>query len=284
MDKIKIITDSTADLPKKILQEYDIESIPLLINFGSESYLDGVEITIDEMFEKIESQNILPTTAQITPTRFLTKLEEYTNDGYKVLLILMSSNMSGTYQSACIAKDMMENGKSEDVFVIDSQKVCSALGLLAIRASILRKEGKSIEEIVEEIENIKNKVVSSLSFDSLDNLVRGGRISKTVGIVTGVLGIKLILDIKDGLMVVKDKVRGSKKAVKKIISDLEEQGHDPEIPVLLANIDMDEIANQLRDYLVSNNIKFLEGEIGCTVGIHSGKRATGLFFVKGNEK
>ncbi|MGL5870267.1 DegV family protein, partial [Clostridium chrysemydis] len=96
MEKIKIITDSTVDLPKDLLKELDIEVLPVLINFGEESYLDGVEIELPEVFERIEKGDVFPTTAQITPNRFVEVYKKYLDEGYKVLSIIMSSGMSGT--------------------------------------------------------------------------------------------------------------------------------------------------------------------------------------------
>ena len=276
MTNIKLVTDSTCDLPKDILKKYNIDVLPLLINFGEESYLDGVEINQEELFKKIEDGDVFPTTAQITPSRFLEVFEEVKKNNEELILILMSSAMSGTYQSACLAKDMIEYDK---IHIIDSQTTCAGLGVLVLRAAKLREEGFTIDYIIKDIEITKNKINSSLSFDSLDNLIKGGRISKTVGVVTGILGIKLILEVKNGLMAVKDKVRGSKKAVKRILDDIEKFGYNKDIPVILVNVDMEEIAKPLREYLIKNDIEFIETTVGCTVAIHSGKKAAGLFFV-----
>ncbi|NLK94426.1 MAG: DegV family protein [Clostridiales bacterium] len=275
MEKIKIITDSSADLPKEIFEKLQIEVLPLLINFGEESYLDGVEITLDELFRKIDEGDTFPNTSQVTPIRFQETYEKYLKEGYKIISIHISSGMSGTYQSACLAKN---NIGSDDIYVIDSQSVTSGLALLVYRAAILRDMGKDIKEIVNELEEKKSKIRSSLSFDSLDNLVRGGRIPKTVGVVTGMLGIKLILEVKDGLMSVKDKVRGGKKASKRIINDIEKYGCEKGMPVMLINVNMDEVNKPVSDYLIENNIEFINTKVGCTVGIHSGNYATGVFF------
>lgn len=277
MQKIKLITDSTCDLPIEVIKKYNIEVIPVLINFREESYLDNVEITRDEVFERIEKGDIFPTTAQITPIRFVEIFKNAISDESKVIVILMSSGMSGTYQSACLAKSMLE---SEDIHIVDSEKICSGLGILVIRAAMLISEGKSIQEITYDLEVNKHKINTSLSFDSLDNLVKGGRISKAVSVVTGVLGIKLILDMKDGVMTVKDKVRGGKKAFKRILADLEGTGHNEEVPVLLVNLDMDEISQPLRNYFNENNIDYIECPVGSSVGIHSGNKVSGIFFIE----
>lgn len=276
MKKIKIITDTTSDLPKEVINKYDIDVMPLMINFGEESYLDGIDITRDEVFKRIEEGDVFPSTAQITPNRFEEEFRKYLDDGYVVIAILMSSVMSGTYQSACIAKDMIE---SDDIHIVDSKLVCASLGLLVIKAAKLVQQNLEPLKIVEELENTKNKIDCSLSFDSLDNLVKGGRISKTVGVVTGILGIKLIVYINEGIMAVKDKVRGSKKAIKRLLSDVEEADLDESMPVIIVNVHMDEIVEQLKNHMIDNNIDYIESTVGSTVGIHSGDKAAGVFFV-----
>ena len=223
MEKIKIITDSTLDLPLDLIKGKDIEVLPLLINFGEESYLDGVEINTREMLDRIAKENILPTTAQVTPNRFEEVFKKYIDEGYKIVTLVLSSEMSGTYQSACIAKNMLD---TDDIIVIDSRNVTSGLGVLVLKACEFRDNGDNIFEIEEKIKSIIPKVKSSLSFESLENLVRGGRLSKAAGAIGSVLGLRLILEVKDGQMAVKDKVRGSKKALKKVISDFESANVD----------------------------------------------------------
>lgn len=276
MEKIKIITDSTADLSKEIYEMYDIEVLPLLINFGEESYLDGVEINPQKVFERIQNDDILPTTAQVIPNRFIEAYEKYLSEGYKIISIHMSSAMSGTYQSSCLAKEVLE---TQDIVVVDSQNVTAALGILVIKAAKLRERGFDIEKIGEELNNVKDKIRLSVYFDSLEYLVRGGRISKTAGIVGGMLGIKLILEIKNGIMSVKDKIRGNKKSIKKIISDLENANLDDEVPVILIDVNNVQIKEALREYMKNNKVNFVECPVGSTVSIHSGPGCCGLVFL-----
>lgn len=280
MKKIKIITDSSADLPKEIFEKLNVEVLPLLINFNEESLLDGVEININQLFDRIENGNIFPSTAQVTPNRFEETYKKYLDEGYTIISLHLSSSMSGTYQSARLAKNMLE---SDDIYVVDSETVTSGLGLLVYRACMLRDAGKNVEEIIEDLEKTKKNISSSLCFESLDNLVKGGRISKTVSVVTGVLGIKLILEVKDGLMSVKDKVRGSKKAVKRIIKDIDDLGIMEDMPLVLLNVNNVEVYKQIKDYLDENSINYIDAVVGCTVGIHSGDNATGVFFFSNKE-
>ena len=275
MEKIKIITDSTLDLPAELIREKNIEVLPLLINFGEESYLDGVEITTKEMIDKINATGVLPTTAQVTPNRFEETFKKYLDEGYKIVALTLSSDMSGTYQSACIAKDMLE---SDDVVVIDSRNVTSGLGLLVLKACQFRDKGLGIKEIEEEILKAIPKVKSSLNFESLENLVRGGRLSKTAGTIGSVLGLRLILEVKDGKMSVKDKVRGSKKALKKLISDFESVDVDFDSPIVLLELLNEDVYEGLKIYFQEKNINYIDAKVGCTVGINSGIKPCGIFF------
>ena len=275
MEKIKIITDSTLDLPAELIREKDIEVLPLLINFGEESYLDGIEITTKEMIDKIDATGVLPTTAQVTPNRFEKSFKKYLDEGYKIVALTLSSDMSGTYQSACIAKDMLE---SDDIIVIDSRNVTSGLGLLVLKACELRDKGLGIKEIEEGILKAIPKVKCSLNFESLENLVRGGRLSKTAGTIGSVLGLRLILEIKDGKMCVKDKVRGSKKALKKLVSDFESADVDFDSPIVLLELLNEDVYQGLKIYFQEKNINYIDAKVGCTVGIHSGIKPCGIFF------
>ena len=275
MEKIKIITDSTLDLPAELIREKDIEVLPLLINFGEESYLDGIEITTKEMIDKIDATGVLPTTAQVTPNRFEESFKKYLDEGYKIVALTLSSDMSGTYQSACIAKDMLE---SDDIIVIDSRNVTSGLGLLVLKACELRDKGLGIKEIEEGILKAIPKVKCSLNFESLENLVRGGRLSKTAGTIGSVIGLRLILEIKDGKMSVKDKVRGSKKALKKLVSDFESADVDFDSPIVLLELLNEDVYQGLKIYFQEKNINYIDAKVGCTVGIHSGIKPCGIFF------
>lgn len=277
MEKIKIITDSTSDLPSYIVEKYDIEVLPLSVHFGEESYLDGIDITLHKLLMKIKEENIFPTTSQINPQRFYDVFKKYLDEDFKVIYISISSKMSGTYQSACIAKNMLE---TDQVCIIDSLNVTAGLGLLVIKACKLAKQGKSFEEVEKEIRATIPHVKSALAFETLENLVKGGRLSKTAGVIAGMLGIKPILAVVDGEMAVIDKVRGSKKAVKFILDFAEKNKIKSDELTSLLHVENVDILNNLRVALIENNIEFIEGQVGCVVGAHAGPGACGIFFVE----
>ncbi|AZV58599.1 DegV family protein [Clostridium sp. AWRP] len=277
MEKIKIITDSTADLPEYILKKYDVEVLPLIINFGEESYRDGIDIDTYSLFNKMENSNIFPATAQVNPQVFLDCYNSYIKKGYKIISIHLSSKMSGTYQSACIAKETL---KSDDIVVIDSMNVTSGLGIQVIKAAKLKEAGLGIKEIEKEVKKISPHIKSTLAFNSLDNLVRGGRLSKTSGVIGNILGIKIIVEVKDGEMSVVDKVRGSKRILRSMLAYLDQKGIKSGEDLILLHVGEVDILDPLRENLNEKKLDFIECEVGCTVGVHSGSGACGVFFVE----
>ncbi|MGK0464975.1 DegV family protein [Clostridium sp.] len=277
MQKIKIITDSTCDLSKDIISKYNIEVLPLLVKIEDVTYRDGEDINLQEYLKKMESSYEFPTTTQVIPHRFEECYKKYIAEGYKIVSIHMSSKMSGTYHSACVAKGMVD---TEDIVVIDSLNVTSGLGILVLKACKLCEQGYNIFEIEEKIKETIPYVKSSLAFDSLDNLVKGGRLSKTAGAIGGLLGIKLIITIKDGELAVIDKVRGSKKAIKTILKNLDKTGiKSGETSILLRASDKN-ILESLRSHMNDREIDFIECEVGCVVGTHAGEGACGIFYVE----
>lgn len=277
MDKIKLITDSTADLPEDIIKKYNIEVLPLFVIIDNKTYRDGIDIKLPELLLKMKNSNNFPATAQVNPEIFMNCYKKYLDQGYKILSIHLSSKMSGTYQSACIAKNMLEN---DDIVIIDSFNVTSGLGLQVIKAAELIKKGLNIKELENEIIKYSMHVKSTLEFNSLDNLVKGGRLSKTAGMIGSILGIKIIVEAKNGEMAVADKVRGSKKAIKNMLDYVDRKGIKKDELAILLHVGEIEILNPLRTELINRNIKFIESEVGCVVGVHSGDGACGIFFVE----
>lgn len=277
MQKIKIITDSTCDLNKEVIERYNIEVLPLLVKIDDETYKDGEDITLQEYLSKMKNSAEFPTTTQVNPHRFYECYKKYLDEGYKIVSIHLSSKMSGTYQSACVAKSMLE---TEDIITIDSYNVTSGLGLLVLKACKLNEEGHDIFEIEEKIKEIIPHIKSAIAFDSLDNLVKGGRLSKTVGTISGILDIKLILTIKDGEMAVIDKVRGTQKSIRTILKNVDKTGiKEGETSILLQASDKN-ILDRLREHMKEREMEFIECEVGCVVGTHSGEGACGIFYIE----
>lgn len=277
MEKIKIITDSTADLPQEIIKKYDLEILPLLVTIKGETYKDIEEIQFDGMMSKIEEYKELPTTTQVNPQRFYNAYEKYLKEGYKIISIHISSKISGTYQSACAAKEMLN---SDDIIVIDSLNATSGLGLLVVKACKLKEEGKSAKEISDEITVFREHIRSVIVFSSLDNLIKGGRISKTAGIIGSALGIKLILQIKNGELEMIDKVRGEKKAIKSVMKYFDETKIKEQEDIVLLEAGQCKILPIIKEELEQRNIDYMFSKVGCVIGTHSGNDAFAVFFVE----
>lgn len=277
MYKVKLITDSTCDLSIDITNKYNIEVIPLLVHFKDETYEDGVDIKIDELFNRIETTGVFPITSQINPHRFTEIYSKYIKEGYKIVSIHLSSKMSGTYQSACLAKEMLN---TEDIVVIDSLNVTSGLGLLVLRGAACIEKEMTIEEIENNIKKSILKVKSVLAFDSLEHLVKGGRLNRAAGMIGNALGIKLILEVRQGELAVIDKVRGTKKAIRKIIDyTMNENISKKDKPIILS-IFSEEVRSAIKANFKSRSLEYIECQVGCVVGTHSGPGACGVFLLE----
>jgi DegV family protein with EDD domain len=193
---VKIVTDSTSDITSDLAQEKGITVVPLTVTFGHESFLDRVEISTDEFYRRLTSEDIFPTTTQPSPGAFAdvyNKLAEETNE---ILVVVISSKLSGTYQSATNAKNMVSNKCR--IEVIDSLKVAMGLGLIVITAAQAAQSGASLDEVMAIVNASIPRSHLVLYFETLQYLAKGGRIGKAKGLLGAMLSIKQILTLKDG--------------------------------------------------------------------------------------
>lgn len=278
MPGIKIATDSTADLPLALIKEYDIAVIPLKVFFGEKCYREGVDLTPPEFFEKLTAFEKLPATSQPSPGEFQNFYEDLTKDGSTVISIHISSLMSGTSQSALIARPCFPD---RDITVIDSKQVSMALGIVVLAAARAAKEGKNKEEIIEIVRTMIGKVQTYFVVDTLEYLEKGGRIGKATAFLGTMLNIKPVLTIQDGVITPCEKIRGKGKALERIIEiakDYAEQHGCLRSVILHGNVLDDTIKFHQR---VSEELKCPEiiiGDIGAVVGTHTGPGIMALFF------
>ncbi|MDT3425626.1 DegV family protein with EDD domain [Paenibacillus forsythiae] len=230
MNHTVIVTDSTSDIPPSMAEAYGIHVVPLTLMFAEESYRDGIDITPEQFYERLPRSPQLPTTSQPSPVEYMDVyrniLEQYPDS--PVLSFHISSGLSGTYQSALLAKSMLEE-EGDRITVVDSLSASYGFGLLVVHAARLSAEGKGPEEILESVERLRRSRKLYFLVDTLEYLQKGGRIGKASAILGTLLNIKPILSIdEDGIIYAVEKVRGRKKAVARMIelfkSDL--QGAD----------------------------------------------------------
>lgn len=217
---IRIIVDSSADIEEDYARDHGIQIIPMTITFGNEEFAEGVDITRTEFFQRLVETDELPRTSQIPPMVFQDIFQEIVTAGDTAVVITLSSHISGTYQSACIAAAPFK----ESVFVVDSENATIGERLLAERAWALREEGLSAADIAYCLDQEKKDIRLVASLDTLEYLHRGGRISGAAAAIGGLLSIKPVVGVVDGDVVVLGKARGSKASRNMVLEEIEKAG------------------------------------------------------------
>ncbi len=213
MKKVRIVTDSTADIPHDIVNELGIMVIPLKVSFGRDVYRDGIDIQSSEFIKRIETEDELPITSQPSPGEIVAIYEKIIDKGEAIISIHLSGKLSGTVQSARTARTLTD---SRDIHIIDSRTISMGLGLIVIAAAKAANEGKSVAEILSMINEKIEKSFLIFLVDTLDYLEKGGRIGKASAFLGTFLKIKPILCLDDGQILPLERVRGKGKALERI--------------------------------------------------------------------
>ena len=277
---IKILSDSTCDLSKELVERYDLGIIPLYVRLGDEEYQDGVNISPEELYKWSDEHGETPKTAAPSIEDISKYLDPDSSDEY--IIFTISSSMSASFNNVRLAAENLE--MSDRVYVIDSANLSTGIGLLVLYAAELKKAGKSAEEIVQEIENTKGKVRASFVVDTLVYLHRGGRCSGVAALLGTALKLHPCIAVADGAMHPEKKYRGSSKRfvldyVKDMESDL--KNARPE-RVFITHSGCDrEIVEAVRDYLSSLGVfnEILETRAGGVVSSHCGPGTLGVLFI-----
>ena len=274
MDKIKIITDGSCDLSHEVLNKFNINVVPLGVSFGEEHYTAGVDIDNKEFYAKMKESKELPKTFCPSPENFC---KEYQCEEDKIIVIALSSKLSGTYNSASLARDLyLSEHKEKDIRVIDSMTGSIGAGLLLIKAAKMISEGKDIDEIVEAIENLKEKISFYGTLETLENAIKGGRINPLAGKIIGALNFKAIVQIKDGVVKPIDKARGETNSIKKVANYITSSIEDTKDKILcLMHANCPEKAHKLLS-IIEKTHKFDEvyiSEVGPVMGTYTSEGA-----------
>lgn len=211
MSRVYIVTDSTADLTEEEIKQFEISIVPMNISIDDENYIDGVTITKDEFKQKMIASAELPKTAQPSIGRFVEVYDELGKNGDSVISIQMMRSISGTVDAARQAADITET----NVTVVDSDFTSRSMGMIVKEAAKAAQEGKTVEEILEIVEDAKKRTTLYLTVVNLDNLIKGGRISQVMGMFSNLLNIKLFLQVINGKIEIIQKGRGLKSLQKK---------------------------------------------------------------------
>ena len=211
MSRVYIVTDSTADLTEEEVKQFEISIVPMNISIDDDNYIDGVTITKEEFKQKMIESAELPKTAQPSIGRFVEVYDELGKNGDSVISIQMMRSISGTVDAARQAADITET----NVTVVDSDFTSRSMGMIVKEAAKAAQEGKTVEEILEIVEDAKKRTTLYLTVINLDNLIKGGRISQVMGMFSNLLNIKLFLQVINGKIEIIQKGRGLKSLQKK---------------------------------------------------------------------
>ena len=278
---IRIVIDSTTDIPEEIKQR--VTTVPLTVNFSGTEYKDGVDITKREFYEKLIECNALPTTSQPSPAVFESVYSEAKNNGEIVIVITLSSELSGTYRSAKIAAEEYDN-----VYIVDGKSAAIGTGILVKRALQMIEAEMNAEEIVSCLNREKNDICVIAMLDTLEYLRLGGRISRISAIAGEILSIKPVIGIKDGMIKILGKARGSKQGNNLLIKQIEEAGGvNFEKPLLLGYTGLSNhiLLKYIDDssHMWKDNVDELRTVmVGSVIGTHTGPGAIAVAFFKNN--
>lgn len=276
---IRIVVDSSSDYQTAEIREKNLDLVPIAITIGEKQYVDGVDLERNQFYEILEETGEFPKTAQPSPQQFLDIFLDAKEKGDEVVCITLSSALSGTYQSALLAKDMAEY---DPVYIVDSRTATCNIKVLADYARKLADDGHSAGEIAEKIEALKSHVKVVAALDTLEYLSRGGRLSRTAAALGDMAGLKPLITItEEGEVAMLGKALGKNKAISHILRHLESLKIDEAFPVYSIYSYGTENCGRFEEKLENKGISITDRlQIGATIGAHIGPEAFGIIFVE----
>ena len=277
---VRIITDGTSDLSVQRGLDLNVHVMPMRVFFGQDSFVDGVDITREEFFARLTSGDVLPTTSQLNPEDFLEVFQKYVDQGDEIVGIFLSTELSGTCQSACIARDMVEGG---EIHIVDSRTVTFALALLVEEAARMRDQGLSAAQIAAEVEKLAQRTRLLAIVDTLTYLKKGGRISAATAAVGGLLGIKPIVGVDSrGTVEALGKARSMASGLEWIARQIGQAPADPAHPVAYGHSNAPErvpLCMEALKEVLPQDLSPVVGSIGAVIGTHVGPGAVGVAYI-----
>ncbi|MDI6695715.1 MAG: DegV family protein [Anaerolineales bacterium] len=281
MSNVAIVTDSTAYIPKEILNQYHIEVAPQVLIWGGETFEDGVDILPNEFYSRLKTAKVMPTTSQATPNSFKIIFEKLIEQGASVIAILLSEKLSGTIASAYQAKEQFPDAPIE---IVDSYSTAMAMGFQVLTVARAAQEGASLAECKKLAEEARKHTGVVFAVDTLEFLHRGGRIGGAARYLGTAFNIKPILELKEGRVEAVDRVRTRAKSISRVVELVEERinGRQPvRLATLHANApeDAQELLRLGREKI--ETIEHIFSEVSPVIGTHAGPGTIGLAFMAG---
>lgn len=275
--KIAIVTDSTCDLPKDLVDKYNINVIPLRILYKGEEYRDNIDITSDEVYERLSEE--VPTTSLPLPEDVEDLFQRLTADGYThVISIHLSSGLSGTSQ---MIQNMADRAKGLVVKVIDSKSISMGLGYTVLEAARFAKEASDFESVVKHAQTIKERLKVYFVLDTLEYLIKGGRIGRVAGTLGQILNVKPIITVNsEGIYTTYAKVRGRRQSINKLREIVQDHVQKAASSVAVchgaAGKEAKELIEQLRKSASDNINEFISSHVSPVIGVHTGPGTLGV--------
>ncbi len=276
---IRIVADSSCDITQEEAKKLNVEIIPLPVNFGNDTFMDGIDIKENQFYEMLLKADELPTTSQPNPLEFINRFDEVKKSGDSMLVITISSKLSGTYGSACLYK---KEAEYDNIEVVDSLNTISMMRCLVLEAIKKRDEGMNVHEIADYLNQFKKRIKLIAFVDTLEYLHKGGRLSGTAKILGTILNIKPLISVIDGEVRMINKKPGVNKAIDQLVSDMKTYDIDPAYPFVFSYSMNPDRMNLLIERMKESGFN-LDGyetrSIGPVVGTHIGPGACAITFV-----
>jgi len=266
---MQIITDSSCDLPKKILEENNIIVVPLNIEVDGQNYVDGVDLTHEEFYKKMAASEALPKTSQPSPQSYIEAFNKAAQRTGETLCIHLSSKLSGTMNGAIMVREMMD----KKIEIFDSLSGSLGVGMQVLKACEMRKEGANLENIIEKLKEYRDEMRVVVYLETLENAVKGGRVNRAKEMVANLLNLKAIVHVEEGYVRVLKTLRGKKRAINFMLDQMAEKNMDFKDKIIgITHCDCIEDAIILKEQIINrfNPAQVLVTTMGPVIGTHSG--------------
>lgn len=281
MNKVKIVVDSCSDLSKELYEKFQMDVLSQNVTFGGKNYKDGVDCTLEDLYKSVAETGQLPHTAAVSPAVFEEYFKTQIDAGYDVVYVGLGDKLSTTFQNAFIAKQNMPENR---VFLVNTQTLSSAIGLVAMRACKLRDEGKSASEIADICNALAPKVVAQFSVETLDYLHKGGRCSGAAALIGHIFHVHPYIKVVDGSLIVHKKPRGPMKmAINEQLNEMKEVIKNVETDhVMITHAGLDK---EIEDYCYQELSKLVPKECihitraGSVIASHCGYGTVGILYI-----
>ncbi|MEW6717118.1 MAG: DegV family protein [Chloroflexota bacterium] len=281
MSKVVLVTDSTAYIPPELVNKYKIKVIPQILIWGDKTYLDGVDISPEEFYNRLEKADIMPSSSQATPAHFKDTFSELLDSGKEILAVLISTALSGTVASALQAKEFFPDAPIE---IVDSRSCAMALGFIVLAAARAAEKGASLLECKAAAEKAIDHTGVVFAVDTLEFLHRGGRIGGASRLLGTALNIKPILELRDGRVEPLEKVRTRKKALQRLL-ELVEENTKNQSPIHIATLHANDpdtaefLQKEIKTRISAD--EYIFSEVSPVVGTHTGPGTIGIAYMVG---